>query len=352
LATAFFIDGDAATNTLVNVSASLSATLARALASALIPKLFGNSWTPPAERMNNLSVSNLERLILFAFASIPPSEDVDRANGKVYSPDERDHASGARQIAFNRLANMPGAAAYAALNRFAARSDFPYPTWHLAELARKQAERDSESAQWEVSDLLAFEENFQALPRTAADLQQIAMNRLADLEHHLIHTDFGQGDIFATLPNELSVQRWIADYFRAGQGRGFSIEREPHSADEKEPDLRIEAKATDARLPIEIKVADSWSRVELEDALKVQLMGRYLRDKNNRWGILLLVYQEERAQGWEKAIGSGYWTFAELVDHLRAIARDIAAKGSQEAQMQISVINVSKVPRRPLKKSG
>jgi hypothetical protein len=70
LATAFFIDGDAATNTLVNVSASLSATLARALASALIPKLFGNSWTPPAERMNNLSVSNLERLILFAFARL------------------------------------------------------------------------------------------------------------------------------------------------------------------------------------------------------------------------------------------------------------------------------------------
>lgn len=352
LATAFFIDGDAATDTLVSVSASLAASSARALASALIPKLFGNSWTPPAERMNNLSVSSLERLILLAFASIPPSEDIDRANGKVYSPDERDYASGARQIAFNRLANMPGAAAYAALNRFAARSDFPYPTWHLEELARKLAENDSESAPWEASDLLAFEENFQALPRIAADLQRVAMNRFADLEHHMIHSDFGQGEIFATLPYELDVQRWVADYFRAGQGRGFSIEREPHSADEKEPDLRIEAKATDARLPIEIKVANSWSRVELEDALKVQLMGRYLRDKNNRWGILLLVYQQERPQGWEKPSGSGHWTFAEVVDHLRALATDIAAKGSQEAQMQIGVIDVSKVPRRPPKKSS
>jgi hypothetical protein len=352
LATAFFIDGDTATDTLVYVSDSLDADPARALASALIPKLFGNSWTPPTERMNNLSVGNLERLILFAFDRIPPSEDVDRANGKVYSPDERDHASGARQIAFNRLANMPGAAAYAALNRFIARKDFPHPVWHLTELARKRAESDSESAPWEASDIMAFEDNFQALPRTASDLQRVAMNRFADLEHDLIHSDFGQGEIFATLPYEVDVQRWVADHFRAGQGKGFSIEREPHSADEKEPDLRIEAKATDARLPIEIKVADSWSRSELEAALKVQLMGRYLRDRNNRWGILLLVYQQERPQGWEKPSGSGYWTFAEVVKHLRAIARGIAAKGSQEPQMQISVIDVSKVPRKPTKKSS
>jgi hypothetical protein len=321
------------------------------LATALIPKLFGNSWTPPEERINKLSVENLERLILFAFDRIPPSKDVDRANGKVYSPDERDFATGAREIAFNRLANMPGAAAYAALRRFIARTDFPYPTWHLEELARKRCEIDSESSPWEPSDIVAFESDFQALPRTPSDLQRLAANRFADLEHHMIHSDFGQGDTFALLPYEVDVQRWLADHFRKGQGVGFSIEREPHSADEKEPDLRIEAKATDARLPIEIKVAGSWSRTKLEEALEVQLMGRYLRDEKTRWGILLLVYQAERAEGWEKPFGSGHWTFAEVVEHLRARARDIAAKDSSAPQMRVCVIDVSKVPRKPPKKT-
>lgn len=38
-------------------------------------------------------------------------------------------------------------------------------------------------------------------------------------------------------------------------------------ADEKEPDVRIRAKATDASVAIEIKIADRWTLSELDDAL-------------------------------------------------------------------------------------
>lgn len=344
---AFSIDSHMAADRLVQRVRRLEDASSRALARILIPKIFGNSWSPPTQDQA-LSVADLECLILFAFDRIPPSDDPDRANGKVYSPDERDHARGGRDLAFNRLANTSGAAAYAALNRLIAKSDFPHAKWHLVELARKRAENDSESASWRSSDLLAFEDNFQALPRTPSDLQRLVGNRFADLQHDLIHSDFAQGSTVAKLENEMEVQRWFAHEFRTGQGRSFGIEREPHTADEKEPDLRIRAKASDASLPIEIKVAGSWSVHQLEEALTIQLMKRYLRDRNDRWGILLLVYQKERPQGWDSPAG-GVWDFYDVVRHLEAIARDIATKDSVGPQMQVCVIDVSSAASKPAK---
>ena len=48
------------------------------------------------------------------------------------------------------------------------------------------------------------------------------------------------------------------------QRRAYSLEREPHVVDEKEPDIRMRAPKTDASVPIEIKVAESWTLPELE----------------------------------------------------------------------------------------
>ena len=56
---------------------------------------------------------------------------------------------------------------------------------------------------------------------------------------------------------------------RLKQGRSYSVDREVHVADEKEPDVRLSAKATDANVPIEVKVAESWTLPELESALLI-----------------------------------------------------------------------------------
>jgi len=91
----------------------------------------------------------------------------------------------------------------------------------------------------------------------------------------------------------------VAHTLRLQQGRSYSVEREPHVAGEKEPDVRVRAKATDASLAIEIKVAESWTLKDLDDALEVQLCGRYLRARDARYGVLLVVHKEARTKGWE-----------------------------------------------------
>ena len=292
---------------------------------------------------DRLSVSSLERLVVAGFEALIPGEDNRRTDGEAYTPNERDMAERARDSAFNALARRPGVAAFDALLRLSRIDGFPVGPRRLARLARERASLDSEAAPWSDGDARALEETFLARPRTAKDLQAAALSRIDDIQHDLLHGDFNQGVTVARLRDEREVQNWMAAELRGGQGKSFSVEREPHVAEEKEPDLRLRAKATDASLPIEIKVAGSWSLAELEEALTAQLMGRYLRDRNDGWGILLLIHQRPRPRGWEKP-GGGFMEIGEIVVHLRAIARSIASSGVDAPQMAVALIDVSTAP--------
>jgi hypothetical protein len=110
-------------------------------------------------------------------------------------------------------------------------------------------------------------------------------------------------------------------------------------ADEKEPDMRLRAKATDASVPVEIKIAESWRLEELEAALMSQLCGKYLRAREGRHGILLLVHQTARPQGWVKPEGA-VLGFDDVVKHLRAMAVAISGSAPNAPQPEIAVLDV------------
>jgi hypothetical protein len=162
---------------------------------------------------------------------------------------------------------------------------------------------------------------------------------LNDVQHDLLNSDFAQGQSFKSLPAEVDVQNWVADRLRLKQGRSFSVEREPHVMDEKEPDIRARAKAGDSSVAMEIKVSESWTLEQLEAALTNQLCGRYLRANDGRDGILLLVHQVERASGWKSQ--NGFLTFAQVVAHLQEIASRICGASWDGPQPEIAVLDVS-----------
>src|SRR5258708_1221679 len=138
--------------------------------------------------------------------------------------------------------------------------------------------------------------------------------------HRLLHGDFAQGLTLKSLHGEVDIQNWVADRLRLKQGRFFSVEREPHVADEKEPDVRVRAKATDAHVAMEIKVAETWTLKDLEEALEIQLCGRYLRATEGRHGVLLLVHQDARPKGWMDSTAGVFLSFQEVVARLSARA--------------------------------
>ncbi len=313
------------------------------LVQGTLVKLFGEGWRYANMRPGDVPFEILERLVVIAFRTIRIEEDNSRPSGQSYSPDERDDAEMARGALFNALVNTPGLATFDAIHRLSDTPDFPISRKRMMELARNRAGSDSEAAEaWSSADVCAFEADFLTAPRNPLDLQRLALRRLADLQHDLLNADYAQGATVSQLSKEIDVQNWIADRLRRDQGGSYSIECEPHVVEEKEPDIRFQAKASDANVPMEIKVAESWSLNQLEYALKVQLVGQYLRDRHNRYGILLLVHQKARSEGWEAATGD-FLTFEQVVCYLRTLARSIAAESPNAPQVEIAVINVSSV---------
>jgi hypothetical protein len=342
LAAAFTINSTAATEALMARLDRLDAGAQTALAQLVLPSIFGMRFRSDEDMVRpSLSFGSLQRLVVMAYRTIRMEDDRNRPSGQAYSPDERDNAEHARGTAFNQFVETPGRATFEALLRLAEDPDFPLDKTHLRELANKRAAQDSESAPWLPAEVIAFEQTAEAAPSTGKDLQRTALRRFDDIQHDLLHGDFAQGATVQALANEQAVQNWTAERLRLKQGRAYSVEREPHVADEKEPDVRLRAKASDASVAIEIKVPESWTVTELEAALSDQLCGRYLRARDARHGILLLVHKKKKPKGWKDPQTGSFLSFDELVGRLCRLARDIASGAPEAPQPEIAVLDVS-----------
>jgi hypothetical protein len=346
----FSIDGKAATEAMFAKLELTPISYQPALVQVVLPHIFGDSYEDDEPPFRNLPLDSLERLVRLAYKTIRVEDDNVHRPGVVYSPDNRDHAEQARGAAFNLLVNTPGRATYDTILRLAEVADFPLSKPGLNELAKERAAKDSESDSWKAGEAAAFERSAETEPQTPRDLQLVALRRLADMQYDLLHDDFQQGDTLARLDNENAVQKWVADRMRLKQGRSYSVEREVHVADEKEPDIRLRAKATDASVPAEVKIAESWTLDELEAALTTQLCGKYLRTREGRHGMLLLVHQKPRSKGWRRRDGV-ILSFDQVVTHLRTLAVVIAASSPDAPQPEIAMLDVSDFNESEAKKS-
>ncbi|HME21397.1 MAG TPA: hypothetical protein VKI44_08625 [Acetobacteraceae bacterium] len=340
LAAAFRTDPDQALKALLDRLNGMPEAAQTALVQRVLPDLFDDTFHRRGSELPTLPFNVLTQLIETAFRTIRVEDDNRHDDGEAYTFDLRDSAEHARSYLFNQLCKTPGRASFEALGQLARLPGFPVLPERLQELAFNRAAEDAEHSPWKPGEAYGMEQEFDAAPNTPADLQSVAQRRLSDLQHSLHHDDFAQGRTLKMLPDERAVQNWVADQLRNRQGRAYSVEREPHVVDEKEPDIRIRARATDASLPIEIKVAESWALPQLEAALIEQLGARYLRAKDASHGILLLVHQNAREQGWRS--GDGRWvTFEDVVQHLRTLANAQTAKSPDAPQALVAVLDVS-----------
>lgn len=343
LGAAYALDVHGATDALVRKLDALKDVDKKALVERVLPQIFGSRWYLSApQQAITLDIQTLERLVVLAYREVRVADDRNRTSQEAYSPDERDVAEDARSAAFNALLNTPGPEAFAAIMRLAETLDFPVSRSQLRALAHGRAATDSERLAWSPGEPMRFEQEFERPPSTGADLQLVAVGRLEDLQDDLVDGDFQQGSTLSTLPDESAVQNWLADRLRQVQGTAYSIEREVHVADEKEPDIRFRAKASDASVAMEVKVAGSWTIKQLEAALEVQLCGQYLRARDGREGILLLVHQTPKR--WKLHDGR-YLTFDSLIDRLRQQAKSIRERSPTGPQPEVCVIDVSSCDR-------
>ena len=88
-------------------------------------------------------------------------------------------------------------------------------------------------------------------------------------------------------------------------------------------------------MSIEIKIAESWSLNQLIEALQDQLVGQYLSQVNSRYGVLLLCSMgTPRVEGW-KNDDHQLGNFADLVEYLDTLAKDIAKQRADIAALSV-----------------
>ena len=337
---AFFVENPAdAVSYLDNAVAELEEDEQTILVQACLAALSKDRDARKAFLPGTLPFDCLLRLIRLAFAKVHPSADNNHPSGVVYTPNQRDAAEEVRNALFKTFTETPGLATYSALRKLRESCKFPVPTWRMLRFETTRAEADSELDPWSPADVLEFQNSFFNIPATSQDLLRVALVQLLEIEHQLLHGNYNQGVVVAELQDETAIQNWFADRLELLQGRSFTLEREPHVADEKKPDIRLSSRVSDARCPIEIKIAENWSLSGLNNALDDQLCGRYLRDTDNRYGVLLLIHQKARPKGWKS--GSLYLQFSDVVSYLRSRAREISADDPLSPQPAIFAIDLT-----------
>jgi hypothetical protein len=341
LAAAFHRDPIAAVGVLRTILGATDATGRRDLIERLLPRLSGDLFRGRDHEMPKLPLEVLEHLVTIAFGEVRVDDDMQHVNGVVYSPGLRDRAERARDGLFRQLCNIPGAATVEAIRRIGSIPGMPIRSDTVEALSLQRAAADSEAIPWPPEAAYMLEHSAQSPPRTTDELQALAVSRLLDLTHDLRHGDFYLGTVLKRCANENEVQRSVANELRNRQGEAYSLEREPHVADDKEPDIRLRARTTDVSLPIEIKDTESgWSLADLEKGLTEQLCGRYLRARGGRHGIYLVVHRKHRTVGWIDKAGKPL-QFEALLAHLQGLADSIAKQSADAPHVRVCSIDVS-----------
>ncbi|HEX8642983.1 MAG TPA: hypothetical protein VF702_03620 [Allosphingosinicella sp.] len=133
-----------------------------AFAQQFIVSLLGDRHGSGARFGAFRSAEHLKTLYVLMHRHIRTADDIDRANGGVYSPTLRDDAQEARNRLFQILSEIPGAESYAAIK--ALENDHPDPAYRrwMAIRARQRAIADADEPAWTATQVHEFASGFAA----------------------------------------------------------------------------------------------------------------------------------------------------------------------------------------------
>lgn len=167
-----------------------------------------------------------------------------------------------------------------------------------------------------------MEQRYEAPPHDCNGLFAVLMDRLDDLAYELAHDDFNIRKTLRKISEEDEIQNYLVGRIQDRSNGAYTVVREPEVADRKRPDFQLAATRGVQRAVVEVKIADNWNVLELERALRNQLVGQYLRDAACKAGCLLLTYHGAKAY-WKHPISGVRLSFSEVVCHLNEIGQTI-----------------------------
>ena len=284
------------------------------------------------------TVDALSRFIPIVFAHIRFEDDPEREG--TYEPDQRDNAQSFRDGLVESLARLPGKRSVIELEKIREKvSHEGVKAWLLRKIEEK-VDRESPLI-WSEKEVLEFEQKHEHDPVTVGDLFEIGLKRIEEIKNKLEKGDYSLRGLFSEDTHENLLQKFIAERLDELRRGRYSVVRETEVDNREKPDIRLLHPHL-SPVSIEIKWAHKWTVTDLEDGLKNQLVGQYLRAVDSTHGIYLLV-NAKSGRTWK--LMAKKLDFNGLLQHLQILAKKIERE--REGVDRLEVIGIDLTTSKP-----
>ena len=286
----------------------------------------------------------LVRLIKLSHVHIDP--DKDTAHEGVFSPGLRYDAQDARDQLVKILCELPGKDTYHGLLELSEFAPKEYPRDRMLVLAERRAEADTEHDRWAAEDVQSFAVSAEYGPRSQKELYELALSRLDDIKLELEEGDESEASLLQRTQDEVELRRVIANRLRRSAGGKYTTGSEEELADASRTDIRLHHPDVDARVPIELKIADAahWTPAKLRQMLEEQLTAQYMLEL--RYGVYLLVRRGGPNDQPVFRIDGKDVSSDELADWLRREGQELVKSNASLDGIEIVTIDLTKRSRR------
>lgn len=287
------------------------------------------------------TAEHLKSLYVLMHRYIRAKEDINRADGGVYSPELRDDAQNARNKLFNLLSEIPGKASYAVIKQLIHEHPEPdYRPW-MTKRAYKRAEEDSDLEPWTAEQVSAFDKSQTITPITHRQLFDLAVHRLHDLKNWLERGNDSPWRTWQRANGETEMRTLIAGWLNQRCRDQYTTAQEPELANSQRMDIWLHNTNVRSPVPIELKLLDkAWTGPKLCERLRNQLVGDYLREESAGCGVMLLVWQgREPEKRW--AINGRRVGLSELASALKQYWQSIADEFTGVEAIDVVVIDLT-----------
>ena len=238
------------------------------------------------------TAKHLKTLYALMHKHIRADEDIERAGGGVYTPGLRDDAQGAREALLARLAEIPGKATYVALTDLI--EDHPDPRrrpW-MAKHAYKRAEEDGDLEPWGAGQVSEFGAGLTRTPTTQRQLFDLTVGRVSDLRDWLERGNNSPSGTWQRADGETEMRNLVSGWLNQNWPNPYTMAQEPELANSQRVDIWLQSASVASPVPVELKLLNKgWTGPKLCERLRNQLVGDYLRESGEGYGLMLLVWQ-------------------------------------------------------------
>jgi hypothetical protein len=167
-------------------------------------------------------------------------------------------------------------------------------------------------------------------------LFQITINRLTDIKNDVERSDTGLRMQVRLGDDERYLRTWLGNELLRRANGFYVVSQEGVIDHEQRPDLKLDNNRAGS-VSVEVKWAHAWSPAKLLEGLESQLVGKYLRAHNSHSGVYVVAIAKER--GWKHPDGRGEMDFGDLIDLLKAKAREILTR-DRSLTKRVAVIGI------------